>query len=563
MTTPPEHHPDSPTVLHIDDLSVRFRAAGIDVTAVRGLNLSLRRGEVLALVGESGSGKSMTAWSTLGLLPPAAEREGRVLLGADDVATMTEQQLRALRGDRVAMIFQDPSRALNPVFTVGAQLIDTLRAHTDISAKDARRRAGELLALVGLPDPEARVDYYPHQLSGGQKQRVAIALALCCDPEVLVADEPTTALDVTVQAEILELLRELKDRFTMSILLITHNMGVVADIADRVAVMYRGELVETGTVDQIFSAPRADYTRHLLRDVPHVTEEAISERPATAVGAGDPVVAVDRLTVMFGGGALSPGGVTAVDEVSFQVLPGETLALVGESGSGKSTTGRAIAGLQPADSGRVEILGHPVIGASGRDLRAIRREVGMVFQDPAGSLNPYHSVIESVAAPLRHTPGLSRADMHTRAQEMLDAVEIPRSFAERMPYELSGGQCQRVSLARALVRRPRLLIADEPTSALDVSVQATVLEVYRDLQHELGFASLFITHDLAVVAMLADRVAVMRHGALVEVGETRQILFSPQEDYTRELISAVPFADPEQQRERRELWRRQRAAARA
>jgi ABC-type glutathione transport system ATPase component/ABC-type dipeptide/oligopeptide/nickel transport system permease subunit len=561
-------------VLSLSDLSVSFSTDAGQVRAVRELSFDVAPGEVLAVVGESGSGKSVTARAVLGLLPSTASVEGSALLrqtapagvpgrgrqtapagvaGSDGPGSARElvgasaKQLRSTRGDEVSMVFQEPSTALDPVRTVGWQLVQGIRAHRDVSAKEARARAVELLELVGLPDPEQRVDYYPHQLSGGQKQRVVIAMAIACDPDVIVADEPTTALDVTVQAQILDLLLSLRDRLGTAIVLITHNMGVVADVADRVVVMYRGRLVETAPVDRLFAEPRHPYTRALLDAVPHLGR---ADGPAPVDPAADVVLDVDDLVVEFPG-RLGQPAFTAVDHVSLQVRRGEVLGLVGESGSGKSTIGRTAVGLQQPTSGTVSVSGTVVSGLSDRQLRPLRSRFGFVFQDPASSLNPRLSIGDCVAEPLRVQTDLSAAEVDAKVASLLESVELPASYASRFGHELSGGQRQRVSLARAIALDPDLLIADEPTSALDVSVQAKVLELFRELQQRVGFACLFISHDLAVVDSLANRVAVLQHGRLVEVGTREDVLRRPQEAYTQRLVAAVPVPDPAEQRRRR------------
>lgn len=538
-------------VLSLRDLAVSFRTDGAPVNAVRGIGFDVGPGEVVAVVGESGSGKSVSSRAVLGLLPDTATVDGSAVLRTPgdeprELIGRGSDAMRSIRGDEVSMVFQEPSTALTPVRTVGWQLVECIRAHRDVSVADARKRAVELLDLVGLPDPAERVGHYPHQLSGGQKQRVVIAMAIACEPDVIIADEPTTALDVTVQAAILELLLSLRDRLGTAIVLITHNMGVVADVADRVVVMYRGSIVEQAPVDQLFAAPAHPYTRALLDAVPHLGRET---GPGDAPPS-DVVLDVDRLLVDFAGGLGRPT-FRAVDDVSLQVRKGEVLALVGESGSGKSTIGRAAVGLQQPTSGSITVGGEQVSGISDARLRPLRRRFGFVFQDPAASLNPRLSVGDCVAEPLRTQTDLSPSEVEGRVRRLLDDVQLTGEHARRFPHELSGGQRQRVSLARALALDPDLLIADEPTSALDVSVQARVLEVFRELQERLQFACLFISHDLAVVDSLANRVAVLQHGRLVEVGPRENVLGSPTQDYTRRLIAAVPVPDPVEQRRRR------------
>ncbi|MEV6252428.1 ABC transporter ATP-binding protein [Nocardia sp. NPDC051911] len=537
--------------LSIESLSVTFATDAGPVHAVTDVSYEVYPGEVLAIVGESGSGKSVSSRTAMGLLPETATVRGLVTLGTEQVTTMNERQLTALRGGAISMVFQEPGLALDPLFTVGFQIGEALRAHTDLTKKAAKARAVELLRLVGLPDPEHRVDYYPHQLSGGQKQRVVIAIAIACEPKVIIADEPTTALDVTVQAEILALLRGLRDRIGSAIVLITHNMGVVADIADRVVVMRDGAVVEQAPVDELFARPTADYTRALLAAVPHLGTEQIEHGPPdSAETEGDPVLEVRDLVVEFPGPFGRPR-FRAVDGVSLRIGPGETLGLVGESGSGKSTIGRCVAALQRPTSGTVRVRGRDIVGLSQRELRPIRRRFGFVFQDPASSLNPRLTVGECVSEPLLVHKAGSSAEIRARVRLLLDDVRLPAGVERRYPHELSGGQRQRASLARALVLDPDLLVADEPTSALDVSVQAAVLELFGQLQRECGWACLFISHDLAVVDQLADRIVVLRDGAVVEAGDRNRILRAPREEYTRRLVAAVPVPDPVRQRHRR------------
>ncbi|WP_067720986.1 ABC transporter ATP-binding protein [Nocardia yamanashiensis] len=541
--------------LSVESLSVTFATDAGPVHAVSEVSYQVFPGEVLAVVGESGSGKSVSSRTAMGLLPGTARVRGTVRLGTDEITAMSERQLTALRGGAVSMVFQEPGSALDPLFTVGYQIAEALRAHRDLSRKAARARAVELLRTVGLPEPERRVDYYPHQLSGGQKQRVVIAIAIACEPKVIIADEPTTALDVTVQAEILELLRDLRDRIGSAIVLITHNMGVVADLADRVVVMRSGRVVEEAPVDRLFAEPAHEYTRALLAAVPHLgSEDRAAVETAAPLGKSDTppetVLEVRDLVVEFSGGLGRPP-FRAVQDVSFTIARGETLGLVGESGSGKSTIGRCVAVLQRATSGSVSVLGTELTALSERRLRPFRQRLGFVFQDPATSLNPRLTVGDCIAEPLVVHRTTDRAGRRDRVRHLLDDVQLPAGTEGRYPHELSGGQRQRVSLARALVLNPDLLIADEPTSALDVSVQAKVLELFAQLQAECGWACLFISHDLAVVDQLADRIAVLCNGSVVEQGTRDDILRHPTQDYTRRLVAAVPVPDPAEQRRRR------------
>lgn len=540
--------------LEIERLTLNIDTPHGTVHAVNNVSLELRQGEILAIVGESGSGKTLTARAVLGLFPPRTRRSGVVLLSGSDVLSASDAELRDIRGNRAAMIFQEPSTALNPVFTIGWQLEEGLRAHGVSDKAERRKRSVDMLRAVGIPDPERRIHDYPHQFSGGQKQRIIIAMALALRPSVIIADEPTTALDVTVQAEILDLLRECRDEFGASIVLITHNMGVVADLADRVAVMYRGDLVEQAPVDELFANPRQEYTQQLLAAVPRLGSGA----RAAAVDSGRPVAATSPTVELSGIDIVYKSGfgkhpVRAAHGVDLTINRGEVVGLVGESGSGKSTIGRAIGGLEPIAAGSLRVFGEELSQLRGKRLRELRRRIGFVFQDPAASFNSFMTVEQCIIEPLRihRAPGGARAH-RARALELLDAVELPASYAERHPFELSGGQRQRIGLARALALSPELVIADEPTSALDVSVQAKVLDIFTGLQRELGFASLFISHDLAVVELLADRVGVLRGGELVEIGETERVLHSPQHEYTQRLIAAVPVPDPAVQRLRRE-----------
>ncbi|MCG2800272.1 MAG: ABC transporter ATP-binding protein [Cellulomonas sp.] len=538
-------------VLNVRDLSVTFtvdEGRAPDVHAIAGLSFDLYPGEVLAVVGESGSGKSVSSLALLGLLPRTATVTGSARLGDLELLGMSRRALAEVRGRRISMIFQDPSNSLDPVFTIGYQLREVLRRHLPQLTRAQRQdRAAELLAMVELPDPEQRLRFYPHQLSGGQAQRVMIAMALASDPQVLVADEPTTALDVTVQQEVLDVLRRLQARTGTAIVLITHDMGVVADLADRVVVLRRGLPVEQAPVRELFAAPTQEYTRTLLAAVPRLGADA---RPDPVDRRDRPVLDVHDLVVEYRG--RRSGVVRAVDGVDLQVMPGEIVALVGESGSGKSTLGRCSLGLAPITSGTVEVVGARLGSATPRAVRAARRRIGVVFQNPAATLNPRYTVGQSVAEPLSVHGGLRGEPLRRRVAELLEQVELPAAWAGRYPHELSGGQQQRVSIARAVSLDPELLIADEPTSALDVSVQATVLELFAEVQARLRFACLFISHDLAVVDTLADRVAVMQHGRIVEIGERSQVLRSPQDPYTRRLLDAALVADPDEQTRRRD-----------
>ena len=562
MSTSSPSTPGLPApVLAINNLSVTFATDGGDVHAVRGVSLDVRPGEVLAIVGESGSGKTVTAKTILGLLPETATSSGTVLINGADVISVSPGRLRQIRGRDVAMVFQEPSTALNPVFTVGWQIAEGLRAHADkesgrkLSSREAKERAIEALRKVGIPDPEKRVNYYPHQFSGGQKQRVVISAALALNPGLIVADEPTTALDVTVQAEILALLRDLRDKYGTSIVLITHNMGVVADLADRVVVMYRGDIVEEASARTLFAEPRQDYTKDLLAAVPHLGRDSASATLSTRAHQGAEVLVEAKDLVIEYPGRLGAPAFRAVDGVSLTLSKGEVFGLVGESGSGKTTIGRAIAGLNRTTGGSLKVLGFEMLGMKERAFKPLRKDIGFVFQDPAASFNPQLTIGDCIAEPMLIHTKPSPAQARQRVAGLLESVQLPASYAGRYPHELSGGQRQRASLARALSLNPRLLIADEPTSALDVSVQAKVLELFRDIQEEFGFGCLFISHDLAVVDILSQWVGVLYKGKLVEQGIGSQVMGNPGHDYTKRLVASLPVPDPDEQARRREEHR--------
>lgn len=541
----------SEPVLKVHDFTVEFWVDGIWYPAAVNMNFEVNPGQVLAIVGESGSGKSTTAMGLMTLLASNARMSGSVKVKGQEMLGAKGSTLRKFRGREVAYIFQEPMSALNPVYTIGFQIIETLRTHFDMGPKEARARTLELITMVEIPDPSVSIDKYPHQLSGGQRQRAMIAQALACDPGLLVADEPTTALDVTVQAEVLDLMRNLKDKLNSAILLITHDMGVVADMADEILVMKDGLTVEHGSADQIFNHPQHPYTQQLLAAVPKLGSSARRALPYHENAKPAPVLKLENVTVAYPKRGRIPEFVAAKN-VSLEIYPGEILGLVGESGSGKTTIGRAAIGLIPIKEGKLEIVGKDISRARSKELSAIRRHTGIVFQDPASSLNPRLPIGESIGEPLFLAGEAKGEVLARRVEDLLDQVELPRSYRNRYPHELSGGQRQRVGIARALALTPDLLIADEPTSALDVSVQARFLDLLQELQGKLHFACLFISHDLAVVDILAHRIAVMQNGELVEVGDRDQILQHPKSDYTRRLIAAVPVPDPAEQRIRRE-----------
>jgi len=538
-------------VLEISDFNVDFWVDGVWYPAVIDMNLGLAAGKVTAIVGESGSGKSTTALGLMSLLASNARMEGSVKVKGEEMLNAKTSVLRQFRGREVAYIFQEPMTALNPLYTIGFQIVETLRSHFDMGPKEAHTRALELITMVDIPNPEQSILKYPHQLSGGQRQRAMIAQALACDPALLVADEPTTALDVTVQAEILDLMRGLKDKLNSAILLITHDMGVVADMADDILVMKDGITVEHGTADQIFNNPKHPYTQQLLGAVPKLGSTKKRALPYSESAKPAPVLRLSDVTIEYPKRGRQPA-FTAVKNFNLEIYPGEIVGLVGESGSGKTTVGRASIGLLPVKGGSIEIVGKEIAGANSKQLSDIRQHTGIVFQDPASSLNPRLPIGESIGEPL-YLAGLAKgADLARKVEELLDQVELPRSYRNRYPHELSGGQRQRVGIARALALTPDLLIADEPTSALDVSVQARFLELLQELQGKLNFACLFISHDLAVVDILSHRIAVMQNGLLVEEGDRDVILKNPKNDYTKRLISAVPVPDPKEQKIRRE-----------
>ena len=541
----------SKPILEIAGFNVDFWVDGVWYPAVIDMNLSLEPGKVTAIVGESGSGKSTTALGLMSLLASNARMSGSVKVKEQEMLNAKAVTLRQFRGKEVAYIFQEPMTALNPVYTIGFQIMETLRNHFDMGPHQAHARALELITMVDIPDPEKSINKYPHQLSGGQRQRAMIAQALACDPGLLVADEPTTALDVTVQAEILDLMRDLKGKFNSAILLITHDMGVVADMADEILVMKDGITVEHGSADQIFNRPQHPYTQQLLGSVPKLGSSVKRALPYKENAKPDPVLKLTDVTIEYPKRGRIPA-FTAVKNFNLEIYPGEIVGLVGESGSGKTTVGRAAIGLLPIKAGTIEIVGKDISHASQKDLFSIRRHTGIVFQDPASSLNPRLPIGESIGEPIFLAKIAKGPELARMIEDLLDQVELPRSYRNRYPHELSGGQRQRVGIARALALTPDLLIADEPTSALDVSVQARFLDLLQELQEKMKFACLFISHDLAVVDILAHRIAVMQNGLLVEEGDRDAILQRPKNDYTRRLIAAVPVPDPAEQRVRRE-----------
>ena len=549
--------PKQDAVLTVDKLSVDALTPEGARRVIDGISFALAPGETLCIAGESGSGKSVTALSIMRLLPRTSLRiaGGDIRLDRQSLPLLSERAMRDVRGGEIAMIFQEPMTSLNPVHSIGAQLTEAIRTHQGAEGASIESRARAMLDVVQINDPARRMKQYPHELSGGMRQRVMIAMALSCRPKVLLADEPTTALDVTVQAQILKLMRELKREFGTAIILITHDMGVVAEMADRVAVMRDGRIVEAGPVLDIFERPQAEYTRELLAAVPRLGAYAATDapprvtatvRPAAPEGAA-PVLSVKNLVVDYGASASlfrrRAAEAPAVQDVSFDIMPGQTLGLVGESGSGKSTTGKAVLGLVPF-TGAVTIGGTAIQGLSPAAMRPVRRAAQMIFQDPYASLDPRMTVGAAIAEPLViHGIG-AKGDRNERVASLLKHVGLAADHATRYPHEFSGGQRQRICIARALALEPKLIVADESVAALDVSVRARVLDLMLELQETLGLSYLFISHDMAVVERMSHNVAVMRAGRIVEAGPRRSVLSSPREAYTRELIAAVPIPAP-------------------
>ncbi|MEV0023440.1 ABC transporter ATP-binding protein [Streptomyces atroolivaceus] len=545
MTTP---------LVQVEDLTIDFGT----VRAVDRLSFTLEAGAALGVVGESGSGKSASASALLGLHRGTGARvTGTVRVAGTDVGAADDAELRRLRGAKAAMVFQDPLSSLDPYYTVGDQIAEVYRVHNSVSRRAARARAVEVLDRVGIPDAARRARSRPHEFSGGMRQRALIAMALACEPRLIVADEPTTALDVTVQAQILDLLHDLRRETGMGLLLVTHDVGVAAESVDDVLVMQHGRAVERGPVAEVLGAPRQPYTRELLASVPRVDEKRAGvPGPRTATEAG-PLLEAVGLRREFGRGA---GRVTAVDGVSLTVHAGETLGIVGESGSGKTTLGRMLVRLIDPTAGRLRYGGTDIGSLPERELRPFRRELQMVFQDPVASLNPRRSIGESVADPLRAAGETDEARIRDRVRELLERVGLDAGRYERHPHEFSGGQRQRIGIARVLAAEPKLIVCDEPVSALDVTTQAQVISLLAELQRELGIGLVFIAHDLAVVRQVSDRVAVMRQGRIVEQGVADDVYGSPRDPYTRQLLAAVPALDPVRAAARRAA-RRELAAA--
>ncbi|WP_170480035.1 ABC transporter ATP-binding protein [Ruegeria arenilitoris] len=557
------------SLLKIEDLTVEFPTRRQLFTAVNHANLSVKPGEIHGLVGESGAGKSTIGAAVMGLLErPGRIASGEIKLGGEQISGLDAEDMRGLRGKKISMIFQDPLTSLNPLFTVREQLTETILTHIGGSDADANNRARDLIDRVGIPDPDTRLDQYPHQFSGGMRQRVVIALALCTEPDVIIADEPTTALDVSVQAQILDLIKELARERQVGVILITHDMGVIADTTDRVTVMYDGKVVESGLTAQVMGQPKHEYTKSLIAAVPRPTlklhrfpqisyggretrfaiDDMARHWPTVDNDSSKPVFEIRNLSKQF---LLKRGLLpwdrtyfTAVDDVSFDIQAGEVFGLVGESGSGKSTVARMIAGLYPVDGGTIKFNGQLVSDLSNKAVQEeYRRQIQMIFQDPYSSLNPRMRVDEIVAEPIRHHRLMEGKEINRRVDELLDQVGLGAEAGLKYPHEFSGGQRQRISIARALATQPRFLICDEPTSALDVSIQAQILNILKDLQEYLGLTILFISHDLPVVRQMCDRVAVMKQGRMVEIQDTDDLFANPHTEYARELLRLMPKLD--------------------
>ncbi len=536
------------TILKVTDLHVSFVTREEDFNAVRGVSFEVKKGETLGIVGESGSGKSVTARSIMRLLPspPSYMKEGIIEFQGQDLTQKTEKEMESIRGQDISMIFQDPMTSLNPTIKIGNQITESLMKHQNLSKREAKKEALDLLKLVGIHNGEARFNQYPHEFSGGMRQRVMIAIALACRPSLLIADEPTTALDVTIQAQILNLMKNMQERFGTSIILITHDLGVVAGMCDRVAVMKDGEIVETGTTNEIFENPQHVYTKKLLNALPRLDEKKKTKKPPRikdGLDPSSPLLEVKSLKQYFDAGK---GNLTkAVDSISFHIRPGETLGLVGESGSGKSTTGRAILRLHEPTEGDVLYQGMAVNRLSKNEMKTMRRHMQMIFQDPYSSLNPRFKVLDIIGQALDiHRLSKNNEERKKRVEELLVMVGLEPSHAMRYPHEFSGGQRQRIGIARALAVEPDFIVCDEPLSALDVSIQSQIVELLEDLQHRLGLTYLFIAHDLSMVKHISDRVAVMYAGKIVELAESEELYNNPQHPYTKSLLAAIPIPDP-------------------
>ena len=524
-------------LLSVDNLSVSFVTRNGTNKAVDNVSFSVEERQITAIIGESGSGKSVSCYAMLGLVPspPGRIDGGKAHFQGQDLLALSEDELRAIRGRDITMIFQDPMTCLNPFMKIGDQLIEPLTLHKGLVKGPARERAMALLDEVGIRDPQAAMRAFPHEFSGGMRQRVMIAMALINEPKLLIADEPTTALDVTIQAQILKLIAELQTKRDIGVLFISHDLAVVSDIADQIVVMEKGKVVESGQPKAIFDNPQHPYTQKLLAAIP-------SGQKATDTVTQDPLIRIENLRTWFTptGGA---GPVKAVEDVSLEIHRGEVLGLVGESGSGKSTLGRSILRLVPITDGQITFEGTELTSLQGRSLKQFRHRMQMIFQDPYASLNPRMTVYDTLAEPLLLHGLVRKADLDRAIRELMENVGLARAFVRKYPHEFSGGQRQRIAIGRALATRPEFIVADEPVSALDVTIQAQILDLLADLTKEYGLTMLFISHDLAVIRQIADRIAVMYHGKLVEEGSTAQVFEMPQQDYTRSLLAAIPGAN--------------------
>ncbi|QCR30790.1 ABC transporter ATP-binding protein [Lysinibacillus sp. SGAir0095] len=536
------------TLLEVKDLQVSFIGDEKEFEAVKGISFHVEKGETLGIVGESGSGKSVTARSIMRLLPspPSFLKTGEINFQGKNLIEQTEKEMESVRGQHISMIFQDPMTSLNPTIRIGEQIAESLKKHQQVSKEESYKKTIELLELVGIKNSEKRYSQYPHEFSGGMRQRAMIAMALACNPALLIADEPTTALDVTIQAQILALMKSMQEKLGTSIILITHDLGVVAGMCDRVIVMKEGEIVEEGTTEEIFNNPKHDYTKRLLNALPKLHEKKEAKRApllSANLDSSKPLLEIKSLKKHFN---LGHGDILkAVDDLSFAIYPGETLGLVGESGSGKSTTGRTILQLHEPTDGDVLYKGIPITRLSKKQLKTMRRHMQIIFQDPYSSLNPRKKVLDIIGEALDlHGLAKNKEDRRTRVEELLELVGLNKAHASRYPHEFSGGQRQRIGIARALAVDPEFIVCDEPLSALDVSIQKQIVDLLKDLQHRLGLTYLFIAHDLSMVKHISDRVAVMYGGKIVELAESEELYSNPQHPYTKALLQSIPIPDP-------------------
>lgn len=535
-------------LLEVKDLQVSFIGDEKEFEAVKGISFHVEKGETLGIVGESGSGKSVTARSIMRLLPspPSFLKSGEINFQGKNLVEQSEKEMESVRGQHISMIFQDPMTSLNPTIRIGEQIAESLKKHQQVSKGEAYRKTIELLEQVGIKNSEKRYSQYPHEFSGGMRQRAMIAMALACNPSLLIADEPTTALDVTIQAQILSLMKSMQEKLGTSIILITHDLGVVAGMCDRVIVMKEGEIVEEGTTDEIFNNPKHDYTKRLLNALPKLHEKKTPKKApllSANLDLSKPLLEIKSLKKHFD---IGHGDILkAVDDLSFEIYPGETLGLVGESGSGKSTTGRTILQLHEPTDGDVLYKGIPITRLSKKQLKTMRRNMQIIFQDPYSSLNPRKKVLDIVGEALDlHGLAKNKEERRSRVEELLELVGLNKEHASRYPHEFSGGQRQRIGIARALAVDPEFIVCDEPLSALDVSIQKQIVDLLKDLQHRLGLTYLFIAHDLSMVKHISDRVAVMYGGKIVELAESEELYSNPQHPYTKALLKSIPIPDP-------------------